>query len=83
MKNRLSDLNNHLFAQIERLGDEDLTPEKIETEVRRSQAIVDVAEQIIATSGMQLRGAALIAQHGDRFKRQLPMLEVGTTIEGN
>jgi hypothetical protein len=27
MKNKLFDLNNHLFAQIERLANEDLTPE--------------------------------------------------------
>lgn len=35
MKNKLSDLNNHLFAQIERLGDEDLTAEQIGQEVER------------------------------------------------
>jgi len=35
MKNRLSDLNDHLFAQMERLADESLTPEQIGHEATR------------------------------------------------
>jgi hypothetical protein len=38
MKNKLSDLNDHLFAQIERLANEEFTPEKIEIEVKRGNA---------------------------------------------
>lgn len=64
MKNKLSDLNNHLFAQIERLGDEDLLPEGIEKEARRAQAIVSVADQIIANANLQLRAASLMAEYG-------------------
>ena len=29
MKNTLGDLNNHLFAQLEKLGDEDLNGEQM------------------------------------------------------
>lgn len=51
MKNKLTDLNNHLFAQLERLSDENLTPEQIEQEVKRTDAIVDVSEQIVRKAG--------------------------------
>ena len=34
MKNTLGDLNNHLFAQLEKLGDDDLTGEELESELR-------------------------------------------------
>lgn len=39
MKNKLSDLNNHLFAQLERLSDENLTAEQIEQEAKRGEAL--------------------------------------------
>ena len=74
MKNRLSDLNNHLFAQLERLSDEDLDAEKIEQEVKRADAIVDVSEQIIKNADLQLKAVKVLAEHGDRFKPMLPML---------
>ena len=47
MKNKLVDLNNHLFAQLERLGDEDMTSEQMEKETARTGAIVKISEQII------------------------------------
>lgn len=46
-KNKLTDLNDHLFAQLERLGDETLTPEQMELEIKKSKAIVPVSDQII------------------------------------
>jgi hypothetical protein len=75
MKNRLIDLNNHLFAQLERLSDEELSAEKIEQEVKRTDAIVAVSEQIVRNADLSLKAAKLVADHGDRFKPMLPMLE--------
>jgi hypothetical protein len=74
MKNKLSDLNNHLFAQLERLGEEGLTSEQIQDEVKRSEAITDVADQIIRNADLQLKAVTVLANHGDRFKPMLPMI---------
>jgi hypothetical protein len=71
MKNKLSDLNDHLFAQIERLGDEDLTDEQIEKEAKRADAIVAVAEQVVKNADLQLKAATLLAGHGYHFAPHL------------
>lgn len=82
MKNKLADLNNHLFAQLERLSEEDLTAEQIEHEVRRTDAIVDVSDAIIRNADLQLKAIKLVAEHGDRFLPQLTMLPNKSASEG-
>jgi hypothetical protein len=74
LKNKLTDLNDHLFAQIERLSDEGLTPEQIENEAMRGAAIVNVADQIIRNADMQLRAVKLMVDHGERAGQHLTML---------
>ena len=39
MQNNLIDLNNHLFAQLERLNDEDITEDQLNKELRRSEGM--------------------------------------------
>lgn len=73
-KNKLGDLNNHLFAQLERLAAQDLTAEQIETEVKRAAAIVEVADQISGLAEMQLRAAKLFADHRDAVLPFLPKI---------
>ena len=40
MKNTLGDLNNLLFAQLEKLGDDDLNGEEMDAEIRRAETMV-------------------------------------------
>lgn len=75
MKNRLSDLNDHLFAQIERLSDEDLTPEQIDREAKRGAVIVAVADKIIRNADLSVKAARLIAEHGHKVTPHLPLLK--------
>ena len=74
MKNKLTDLNDHLFAQLERLSEEGISPEQIETEVKRTDAIVAVADQIVRQADLQLKAVTILANHGDRFRPHLTMI---------
>lgn len=74
MKNKLGDLNDHLFAQLERLGEEKMTPEQIEQEVARTNAIVAVADQVVSNANLKLRAAKLFAEHGQVVMPHLPMI---------
>jgi hypothetical protein len=57
VKNKLSDLNNHLFAELERLGDEELSGEALTEEIERARAITGVAAQIINNGSLVLKAA--------------------------
>ncbi|MGU5684425.1 hypothetical protein ACV1DN_09460 [Aeromonas allosaccharophila] len=74
MKNKLTDLNNHLFAQLERLGDEQLRGEALKEEIDRSKAITQVAGQIVNNARLALD--AQIAVRDMPLNNRLPdMLE--------
>ncbi len=77
MKNKLTDLNNHLFAQLERLGDEDLEGDKLKEEIVRSSAITSVAKEIIANGALVLNAQKAIAQ-GDLFGKPVPAMLEGS-----
>ena len=74
MKNKLSDLNNHLFAQIERLGDESIVGDQLKEEIERSRAVNNVAKMIVNNARLALD--AQIAIQDMQPNSQLPeMLE--------
>lgn len=74
MGTSLKDLNEHLFAQLERLDVENLTPEQIEAEAKRAEAIVGVADRITANADLQLRSAKLFAEHREAVLPYLPQI---------
>ena len=53
-KNKISDLRDHLFAQLERLGDETLSKEDVEKEIWRADAISNVAGKIIESAKVEV-----------------------------
>ena len=72
IKNTLLDLNNHLFEQMERLNDDDLSDEELEKEIKRANAMTCVAQQIISNANIVLKATELNAQYGrDEAPRML------------
>lgn len=76
MKNTLSDLNNILFEQLERLNDDSLTEEQLQTQLLKTDAVVRVADKIISNGDLAFKAI----QHSDKYygatnKKLPPMLE--------
>lgn len=76
MKNTLGGLNNHLFAQLERLNDEDITDDKLQEEIERARAITLVAARIISNASLVIEAKKLVSSDKFNAEVQLPkMLE--------
>lgn len=72
MKNKLLDLNNHLFAQLERLSDEDIKGDQLTEEINRAKAVSGIAAQIITNAKVSLD--AMIAVNDARIKNAPEMI---------
>ncbi len=59
MKNKMVDLNNHLFEQLERLNDDELKGDGLKEEIERARAMASIATQIIANGALALKARAI------------------------
>lgn len=75
MKNTLGDLNNHLFAQLERLNDEDMNMETLEMETNRAKAITMIAGKVIDNAKLVLDAKKYMDDAMDAEKPLPKMLE--------
>ena len=64
VKNKLSDLNNYLFEQLERLNDDDLSDEQVEREIKKSKAVTDIARTIIDNARVELNAIQFLDDRG-------------------
>ena len=71
MRNKQIDLDNILFAELERLDDEALEGEALEREIKRAKAIGNVAAQINASRANSLRAAQFMDQALDAHPQLL------------
>lgn len=71
--NSLADLNNHLFAALERVNEEELTQEELTARVAQAKSVCGVSQQIIANASVVLEAQRLVAD-GDLKPQHLPRL---------
>lgn len=75
MKNKLINLNDHLFESLERLNDEDLKGEELQEEIERSKAMTHVAEKIIDNASLMYKAAMSQAEYYGTVKMPQNLLE--------
>lgn len=75
MKNKLSDLNNHLFAELERLSDEDLKGDDLKEEIERSRAIQQIGHAIVENAELVLKARQYVSDSLNQYETLPPMLE--------
>jgi hypothetical protein len=75
MKNTLGDLNLHLFAQLERLSDEDIQGDKLSEEIERAKAVTSIANQIISNGALVLQAQKFHTEYKSKDLQKPKMLE--------
>lgn len=76
MKNTLTDLNNYLFEQLERLQDDSLDEAGLDKEIQRSEAVQKVAKTIIDNGQLTLQAKKHLDEYGAGDNVELPLLGI-------
>jgi hypothetical protein len=76
----LDNLTDILFRQLERLENEELTGDKLEEELQRTDHIVKVSGQIINVGNLQLNARKHADEYGYSMSKHMPYL---LEVKGN
>lgn len=76
MRNKLEDLNNILFEQLERLQDDDISDEDFEKELKRTDAVNKVSKTIIDNAALSLKALKDVYEMGGSHKVEVPLLGI-------
>lgn len=70
MKNSLSDVKNHLIAEMERLNDEEFVSDKatLEKEIKKANALSSLAEQIVNIQQVEVNAMKTAKECGLIYK---------------
>ncbi len=74
------DLNNVLFAQLERLSNPNLKGGELEAELQKAEAIEKISEQVIKNNNIRLNAAKLVAEY--RGVKNADSVEIPQTLIG-
>lgn len=69
MKNKLTNLNDHLFAQLERLSDEDIKGDEPKEELSRAKAVANVSREIISNANLVFK-VQVASSSGDLYGKE-------------
>lgn len=72
-KGTLNELDQHLFAMLDRLDEEGMSAEDIEKEARRAEALVATSDRIIDNQKLRLSAALRLLIEGDQTHGLAPM----------
>ena len=62
-RNKLTDLNNHMFEQLERLNDDDISYEELDKEIKRAKAMSGIASNIISNAALALEAQQYLGKN--------------------
>lgn len=74
-KNTLLNLNDHLFEQLERLNDDDLSDAELDREIKRAKAMSTISKEIVNAGALLL--AAQKTNNDYEFKGTIPRTLIG------
>jgi|GEM_PF-1937069 len=74
MSKSLADLTAAIFDQLDRVTNSDQSAEQIEQEIKRSNAVVDLSDQVTRIAALQISAAKLYATHGNQVLPHLPQI---------